>query len=197
MRLIILLLVLSSCANATKSVLICGDHECVNKREAELYFKENLSIEIKIIDKKEIKSYDLVSINTNNNEKSISLSKIDSQENDKLITLSKDQIKKKKIDIKNQDKAIKIANKNARSKKKINQKKIIQKDNDSLSKKDTVLSKLDKKKTISKSNKTTVNKPIKKMTNKDICLVLDKCDIDSISSYLMKKGLEKDYPSLN
>ena len=35
-----------------KTVLICGDHVCINKAEANQYFEENLSIEVKIIDKK-------------------------------------------------------------------------------------------------------------------------------------------------
>ena len=30
-----------------KTVLICGDHVCVNKTEAEQYFEENLSIRSK------------------------------------------------------------------------------------------------------------------------------------------------------
>ena len=48
---IILIFFLSNCSKP-KTVLICGDHVCVNKSEAEQYFKENLSIEVKIVDKK-------------------------------------------------------------------------------------------------------------------------------------------------
>ena len=40
-----------------KTVLICGDHVCVNKTEAEQYFEENLSIEVKILNKKKNKEY--------------------------------------------------------------------------------------------------------------------------------------------
>ena len=43
-------LLIVSCAKQPKAVLICGDHECINKAEAEFYFKENLSLEVKIID---------------------------------------------------------------------------------------------------------------------------------------------------
>ena len=35
-----------------KTVLICGDHVCVNDSEAEQFFEENLSIEVKIINNK-------------------------------------------------------------------------------------------------------------------------------------------------
>ena len=61
-------LLLVSC-NKPKTVLICGDHICINKKEAEQYFKENLSIEVKIIDKKVKKEIDLVELNLNQNEK--------------------------------------------------------------------------------------------------------------------------------
>ena len=38
--------------NKPKTVLICGDHQCINKTEAKQYFEENLTLEVKIIDKK-------------------------------------------------------------------------------------------------------------------------------------------------
>ena len=34
-----------------KSVLICGDHKCINKAEAKQYFEENLTIEVQIVSK--------------------------------------------------------------------------------------------------------------------------------------------------
>ena len=49
--LIFLIFLLTSCSKP-KTVLICGDHVCLNKAEAELYFEENLTLEVKIIDKK-------------------------------------------------------------------------------------------------------------------------------------------------
>ena len=52
---------LVSC-NKPKTVLICGDHICINKKEAEQYFEENLSIEVKIIDKKFKEEIDLVEL---------------------------------------------------------------------------------------------------------------------------------------
>ena len=42
---------LSNCSKP-KTVLICGDHICINKVEAEQYFEKNLSIEVKVVDKK-------------------------------------------------------------------------------------------------------------------------------------------------
>ena len=49
--------------------MICGDHVCVNKAEAEQYFEENLTIEVKILDKKMKKNLDLVELNLRDNHK--------------------------------------------------------------------------------------------------------------------------------
>ena len=59
-------LFLLSCSKQ-KTVLICGDHVCVNKNEAKQFFEENLSLEVRIIDqdKKDV-SVDLVELNLSN-----------------------------------------------------------------------------------------------------------------------------------
>ena len=57
--LIILIFIFFSNCSKPQTVVICGDHVCVNKAEAEQYFEDNLTIEVKIIDrnkKKKIKS---------------------------------------------------------------------------------------------------------------------------------------------
>ena len=63
-----LLIMLSSCSKP-KTVLICGDHACINKSEAEQYFEENLSIEVKIINKNYKDDIDLVELNLQQNTK--------------------------------------------------------------------------------------------------------------------------------
>ena len=63
---ILLILFLSNCSKP-KTVLICGDHVCINNSEAEQYFEENLSIEVKIIDNKNKKQIDLVELNLKEN----------------------------------------------------------------------------------------------------------------------------------
>ena len=65
MRIFIFILsifILQSCSKP-KTVLICGDHVCVNNKEAEQYFKENLSLEVKVIDNKKAKEDNLVELN--------------------------------------------------------------------------------------------------------------------------------------
>ena len=55
----IFLLILTAC-NKPKVVLICGDHVCINNSEAEQFFEENLTLEVRLIDKK--KSYEKLEI---------------------------------------------------------------------------------------------------------------------------------------
>ena len=66
---ILLTFVLLQSCSKPKTVLICGDHICINKKEAEQYFEENLSIEVKVIDKKRKKQTNLVELNLKDNSK--------------------------------------------------------------------------------------------------------------------------------
>ena len=50
-----------------KTVLICGDHVCINKSEAEQYFEENLSLEVKVVNKKSKDNINLVELNLKKN----------------------------------------------------------------------------------------------------------------------------------
>ena len=102
---IITLLFLSSCGKP-KSVLICGDHVCINKAEAEQFFEENLTIEVKIIKKKVKSEVDLVELNLKEDQKGnrkVTLTaKNKTDENIKI--LSNKEISKIKKDIKNKKK---------------------------------------------------------------------------------------------
>ena len=103
---ILVTLFLIGCSKS-KTVLICGDHICVNKDEAEQYFEENLSIEVKIIDKKENKDVDLIELNLRENisgnkeiiasEKKIKNKQLKVLSDDEIIGIKKMLKKKKKI----------------------------------------------------------------------------------------------------
>ena len=164
MRILLVLLtfMLYGCSTS-KSVLICGDHECINKEEARLFFEENLTIEVKVITKNKEKNFNLVKMNLEKEGNNI---KIFKSKNKKIVRkLSKDEIKLKKSEIKEKNKSKKVfANKN--------EKKI-----------ETVSSiKIEK----SMTNKNPLN----------ICSILEKCNIDTISDYLIKQSLSKDYPNI-
>ena len=164
---IVVLFLLSNCNNP-KTVMICGDHGCVNKAEAKQYFEENLSIEVKIIDNKKSLEVDLIELNLNNNQeiRKITVSSKNSTKKD-LKKLSNKEVSAIKRDIK-----IKKDNKKI-SKEIINKEKNIKKD-----------------KIVNKN----VNKNLKEPF--DVCTILEKCSIDEISKYLLKQGKKKGFPDI-
>ena len=182
----LILLLLGNCSKP-KTVLICGDHVCVNKAEAEQYFEENLSIEVKIINQKNNEQIDLVELNLKNNKnkvKQIAISpKKDTSKN--LKTLSNDEIKKIKKNIKDKKQKKQIDNK-------ISRKTVKREENNAIS---VLLEKKDKNQDKNNSfvNKTIVNKKINIV---DVCTILEKCNIDEISKYLIKEGKKRDFPDI-
>ena len=161
-----LFLILGSCSKP-KTVLICGDHICINKSEAKQYFEENLSIEVKIIDKKLKNDVDLVELNLStspNGKKEVVISKKSNTKNDIKI-LSVDEINKIKENIKRKKRIVK---------------------------KDGKIKKTKEKKTNSRLK--NVNKV--KSKEVDVCTILKDCSIDEISKYLIKEGKKKNYPDL-
>ena len=161
-----------------KTVLICGDHVCVNKAEAEEYFQENLSIEVKIFDKRIKDEMDLVELNLKQNQSGGKRISILSKKNtkNKIKILSNEEITEIKKDIKNRKKEKKIA-------KKITKKK-----------KETI----DNEKKITKSDSKILENSIKKKHNDvvDVCTIIKECSIDEISKYLLKQGKEKGFPDI-
>ena len=152
--------------SSSKVVLICGDHKCINKAEAKQYFEENLTIEVQILSDGKESRYDLVKLNLNNPKTEIKVLK--KEKINKIKELSNEEIKAKKIEIKKKKKEEQARlNKN--------------KENKSIKKAKKEIIKID-----NKSNKIT----------SDICANLKKCDIDSITSYLIKISNEKDFPDI-
>ena len=57
-------LILYNCSFSSNNnkVYWCGDHPCINKKERQAYFKKNMVVEVKKIDKKETKNSELEKI---------------------------------------------------------------------------------------------------------------------------------------
>ena len=178
MRVILLILLLFLTTNCTKpkTVLICGDHACINNSEAEQYFEENLSIEVKIVNKNYKDDIDLVELNLQQNTKGDRKVNIFSKKNNnkKLKELSKNEKKKIKENIKSKKKDKKIG-------KKIEKRK-----------ESTKLKTKEQKKL--KNEKFNANNGRKNVV--DVCTILDKCSIDEISKYLIKNGKKKNFPDI-
>ena len=171
------ILFLTNCTKP-KTVLICGNHVCVNKAEAEQYFQENLSIEVRIVDKKVKNEIDLVELNLKENQngkKKISiLSK--TRTNEDLKILSDEEITRIKKNIRNKNKEVKIAKKVIKKKQKIinNEKKNNQ----------------------AKKKQLENNSNIRRKNIVDVCTLLKKCNINEISKYLLNQGKKKDFPDI-
>ena len=174
---------LSSCSKP-KTVLICGDHICINDAEAKRYFEENLSLEVKIINNKEKENIDLVELNLNINkenlDKEISIQKKNKLDNN-LKTLSNKEIQEIKKDLKEKEKKQKIAK--------------LRKTN--LDKKQKT-----KKESSSKTRSPSSNEGLSKIDKRnievvDICTLIKRCTIDEISKYLLKQSKKKGFPDIS
>ena len=164
--LLIIILLFSSCSKH-KSVLICGDHKCINKAEAKQYFEENLTLEVQIINKNLKTNYSLVDLNIEGGEPKI---KVFKNKNKKIVKkLSKEEVIEKKAELKKRKK--KSKQKTEKTKKKV------------------VLKTKNKVNTLSSLNSND--------NSLDICIKLEKCDIDSIADYLIKVSNEKGYPNIS
>ena len=170
--------------NKPKTVMICGDHVCINKAEAEQYFQDNLSLEVKLINKEKNKNIDLVELNLKKNSQGqheISIQKKD-KTNKKLKILSNEDIVNKKKELKQRKK---YQNKNKKEKK-------------NAYKKDNKILKKTKKIQIEKEKVLTIKNAITKTKKEivDICVIIKKCNIDEISKYLINEGLGKKFPDI-
>ena len=152
-----------------KSVFICGDHICVNKAEAKQYFEENLTLEVKVIKKRDLNEISLIELNLKDpnveNKQVYIKQKLKTEKKIKKLTPKEkkniiSKIKEKKIDKKN------VSKKNLKENKKMSKKNLISK----------------------KANNTS--------DLKNICLILKECTIDEISKYLIKEGKKKSFPDI-
>ena len=147
---------------------------CINKSEAEQYFEDNLTLEVKILGNNNKESVNLVQLNLGSNiesNKKISLFSKNNT-NREIKELSKKEVRKKKIELKKRNNLKKRSN----------------------SKKIKKVAKL-KDKTIKESKTDKKDKKISKNIQ-DICVLLEKCNIDEISKFLVKQGMNKKYPDI-
>ena len=184
MRILVLILIFFFFSNCSKpkTVLICGDHVCVNKAEAKQFFEENLSIEVKIINQNADKKIDLIELNLSDNTSEKRQVKVfkKKETNNELKKLSKEEIENIKKNIKKQDEKKKIA------------KKIIKKNDDINEKKVKKIQKKENKKSYVLKN--NVDKRQKEVV--DVCTIIKKCNIEEITKYLLNEGKNKEFPDI-
>ena len=202
---LIFFIFLLSCGTLTKKEYVCGDRPCIDKKEFEEYFAENLIVEITSKKRKKNNNPDLVKINTasdnlnNHDDKSLK-----QQEKIKKIT-ARDQLKAEKTRLKEERKIKKEKEKLLAKKRKEDikkakidkkQKKIIEKQMTETNKQ--TITTVDKK----INNKSVLMKEIQsdtfdKKNIKSICDGVKDCDIDKIAEILIKKGKDKPFPNIS
>ena len=188
---LIILFFLTNCSKS-KTVLICGDHVCINKAEANQYFEENLSIEVRVIEKKTQNSLDLVELNLNENRGKKEIRILSKENTDKDVKiLSNEEIVEIKDNIKNKKKRKKVVknlSKRDKLKKKTKNIKIKNVDN----------SKVFKEKKSNQQDKIVMKKTLNKKKEEifDVCTILKECSIEEISKYLIEQGKKKNFPDL-
>lgn len=184
-KIFFLFFLLISCSKP-KTVFICGDHVCLNKDEAEQFFEENLTLEVKIINKKKNKEVDLVQLNLNediNKKREIKIfSKKSTNANLKVLSDNEKTRIKEKIKLKKKEK--KVAKKKSLNQKVFNE---IDTNEEISNKKIKPEEENIKPKNVSKKNLKVV----------DICTLIEKCNINEISKYLLKEGDSKDFPDIS
>lgn len=177
-----LLFFLQNCSKP-KTVLICGDHICINKKEAEQYFEDNLSIEVKIINKKKNNETDLVELNLKNSSninKEITMkNKTKTNKNIKVLDNEEIKILKKKIIEKERKK--KIVKKKSIERQQINN-NVKKNENTSIKEKSSKIAQMN------------VNK--RKIEVVDVCKIIEKCNIEEISKYLLDQSNKKGFPDI-
>ena len=185
--LILLLFLLYNCSKP-KTVLICGDHVCINKSEAEQYFEENLSLEVKVVNKKSKNNINLVELNLKKNKdgkkKITLLNKKNTNEQLKKLTKEEKNKIKKSISKKREEK--RLAKKNTtQGKDEIDLK---------VTTNDKKAKPFNKKKYRNKISNKNVNKNEMKVV--DVCTILEKCSIEEISKFLLEQGKKKKFPDI-
>ena len=185
MRILIAILIFFFFSNCSKpkTVLICGDHVCVNKAEAKQFFEENLSIEVKIVNQKADKQIDLIELNLRDNTSKKREVKVfkKKETNKKLKKLSKEEIENIKKNIKKQNEKKEIVKKIIKKNDEINEKKVKK-----------VQKKENRKSYVLKNN---VDKRQKKVV--DVCTIIKKCNIEGITKYLLNEGKNKEFPDIS
>ena len=180
--------------NKPKTVFICGDHVCINKAEAQTYFDENLSIEVKVLNKKKKNDINLVKLNLNNdfkNKKRINIIE-KKQTKEEMKVLSDNEIEVIKKEIKEKKKNKKISKKFIKKK----DQKVVFSPNNIEEEKEKISNKNDKNKINSLIKNTNKNVNIQKKAVVDICTIIEKCSIDEISKYLLQHGKNKKFPDI-
>jgi hypothetical protein len=199
---------LLSCGTLTKEY-VCGDRPCIDKKEFEEYFAENLTVEITSINKRKKKNSDLVKINIDSDTLNKQDDKSLNQKEKNRKKIAKEELKAEKIRLKEERKIKKAEEKLTKKQKneavkkekaEKKQKKIIKKKVSKNSKQTNPVVDNIKTKKINKKSVLTREIQIDTVENKNVhglCDEIEDCDINKIAEMLIKKGKDKPFPNIS
>ena len=159
---ILFILFFASCSTTNKTYM-CGDRECLDRKEFKEYFAKNLTVEIQVNNKKKKSSVDLVKLNTNNATHKTKEKKSELKSEKINKKAKKIKLKEEKANLKAIRKAKEIKEKNRiKEKKNLAKLKIIEE-----KKRVKKMKNLTKLKTIEPSNEITAEENILKIKKKN------------------------------
>jgi len=211
--------ILNSCSNS-RTVYWCGDHACVSKKEKEAYFKKNMVIEKRVIDKKKKKNKSTLeviiddhSLNVDSNDKNLNIA---SKNNVETLELNKSEKKRRIKEEKELANQITIEDKRRikAEKELVKQKRLEEKRRIKAEKELVKQKRLEKKRRIkeekeliklAKLEEKKINSNVKKDSKETEILVSTKIDtlnfsineFDELVKEIINKNKEKPYPNLN
>ena len=192
---------LLSCNTVSKDY-VCGDHACIDKKEFNKFFSENLIVEIKIKQAKKDKKVNLVEFNTKTFDKK-KINKTNKKNEEKFrIKNEKKQLKATKKKLLKMRKIKEAEEKKIAKALKSNKRNQNSLDNKNNKNRKVIKNAVDKNSAYKKNNKkVAINKEIaisevKTKTTNSICDRIKDCDIDKIAEILIKNGREKPFPSI-
>ena len=209
MRLIYILFFffLFSCVNIKKEY-VCGDRPCLDKKDFNEYFSQELTVEIMPQKNKKFKNNNLIILNTKNN----NVKKIDkksSKQEDKLqkkaekqrLKAQKKQLMKerkiKKAELKLKKKKEKYLIRTQKTKDVFKNIIIDKKEIQNYQTKKSVDKTAAKKSNIKRIEKDNIQIDLVKSKNvKSVCDGIKDCDIDKIAEILIKEGKRKPFPNI-
>ena len=203
---LILILFLLSCGTAKKTY-ICGDRPCIDKKEFNEYFAENLIVEVINKNKNKTNKFDLVKLNTNSsvpkNDDIKSIKQLERME--KKLNKDKLKAKKKKI-LEERKKSKKLKKRELKRQNKIAKRVKIREKKIRNTNVETVIN----NEQSNNSNSAVFDKKVNNNAKKkevqidtvdfgnveSVCDKIVDCDIDKIAELLIKQGQDKPFPDI-
>ena len=184
------LIIVTNCSNnGKKSVYWCGDHQCINKKERQAYFKKTMIVEVKELTKKN-------KISKSEFEKIKEQIKIKKKNKARE---AKDLAKQKRVEEKNRiiSEKLLVKQKKNEKKMKLKEQKILAKQKRLYDKNKTKSERILSKQTINNKKSKKVISKNKSSNSESTQITTTISDFDTLVKKIENKNMFKSYPDIN